>query len=383
MPEQSRRDFLRSTALGGISVTAAMGAAAFPRRVFAQEAAGKITYRELGKTGFKVSEIGMGCMNMRDPELVNAAIDSGINYLDTAHSYMNGENENVVGQIMKTKRDKVFLTTKARGGSVTEYRTQFETSLKRLQTDHADCILRHGGGSRADVLDEMTMSAFAEAKERGLTRFVGISTHSNQVQVLDAMVESKFWDVALVGYNFSSPPELKAAIARARAAGIAIVGMKTQNRGAGYANHNMGDITAQQAALRWVLEDTNVDTTVPGMTSFEHLTENLAVMGMAMGFENRGAYRMADAGTATSCRGVAGCTGCSGQCPKGVEICELNRCVGYADGYGDIGLAWENYRALPKSSRADRCGDCNECVVKCKHGLDLTATVKRARELFA
>ena len=54
----------------------------------------------------------MGCMNMRDPELVHAAIDSGINYLDTAYVYMNGQNEEIIGQVMKTKRDKVFLTTK-------------------------------------------------------------------------------------------------------------------------------------------------------------------------------------------------------------------------------------------------------------------------------
>lgn len=383
MPETTRREFLRTAAIGGATVTAAMGAGPFSRRVFAQGSAGNIAYRALGSTGYEVSEVGMGCMNMRDPELVNAAIDSGINYLDTAHSYMNGQNEEVVGSIMKSRRDEVFLTTKARASSLEDYRSQMETSLTRLQTDHADCIVRHGAGSRNDVMDETTVAAFTDAKQRGVTRFIGMSTHSNQAQVLDAMVEAKIWDIAVVGYNVTSPPELKEAIARARAAGIGIVAMKTQNRGQGYANHDMGDITNQQAALRWVLNDSNVDTTIPGMTSFDHLAENIPVMSMAMGFEGSGMFRTANAVNDTYCRGVAGCTGCSGQCPKGVEICDLNRCVGYADGYGDIRLAWENYRALPRSTRADVCDGCDECTVTCAHGLDLTASVRRARELFA
>jgi hypothetical protein len=65
-----------------------------------------VVFRDLGSTGYKVGEVSMGCMNMRDPELVHAAIDSGINYLDTAYVYMNGQNEEIISRVMKTKRDK-------------------------------------------------------------------------------------------------------------------------------------------------------------------------------------------------------------------------------------------------------------------------------------
>jgi len=57
--------------------------------------------------------------------------------------------------------------------------------------------------------------------------------------------------------------------------------------------------------------------------------------------------------------------------------------VNYADGYGDIALARENYHELPRSTRVDICGDCEECAVKCVNGLDLNDSVRRARELFA
>jgi len=80
---------------------------------------------------------------------------------------------------------------------------------------------------------------------------------------------------------------------------------------------------------------------------------------------------------------VTGCTGCQGQCPYGVQVSELNRCLGYAYGYGDMALARENYDRLPASSRVDMCGDCGECLVKCVNGINLTENISRARELFA
>jgi len=100
-------------------------------------------------------------------------------------------------------------------------------------------------------------------------------------------------------------------------------------------------------------------------------------------FDRRTLNRYADALEGSYCRGVAGCTGCAGQCPYGVEIRDLNRCLGYAVGYGDTGLARENYNRLPSSSRLDACGECGECTVKCVNGLDLAHTIQRAKELFA
>jgi predicted aldo/keto reductase-like oxidoreductase len=66
-----------------------------------------------------------------------------------------------------------------------------------------------------------------------------------------------------------------------------------------------------------------------------------------------------------------------------VDICEINRCLGYATGYTDIELARANYNELKPSKRADVCGDCGECLVKCANGLDLTKNIRKARELFA
>jgi predicted aldo/keto reductase-like oxidoreductase len=246
------------------------------------------------------------------------------------------------------------------------------------------------------LLNNDFMKVIDEARKKGMTRFIGVSTHENHAAVMDAAVESKLWQVVLVGYNYMSPPSVKAAIARTRKAGIGIVGMKNLLNPIDLATWNWehirdirtdkkAKITPTQALLKWVLDDPNVDTIVPGVTSYEQLAEDVAVMGMKMSFfDRRELSRYAESvdNDAGYCRGAAGCTGCQGQCPNCVAICELNRCVRYAYGYGDLGLARENYARLPVSSRVEACGECDECLVRCVHGLNLTETVRQARKLF-
>jgi len=378
----NRREFIKSGAATGAGI-AAVGL--FSQDTVSQEVSknNQLRYRKLGSTGYDVTEIGFGAMNMRDAELVEAAIDAGINYIDTAHSYMSGANEEVVGKVMKTKRNKVFLVTKIKWSSPGNMPKMIETSLKHLQTDYVDLLLLHVTSNRKDILREDLMKIFDNARKNGQTRFIGVSTHSNQAEVLNAAVDSKFWEAVLTGYSFSSPPEVTKAIERARKAGLAIIAMKSLKRG-GNMKKDMGNITSKQAALKWVLQNPNVDTIIPGMTSFEHLDEDVAVMGMKLTMnDRRNLRRYSEALKGYYCYGVTGCTGCKDKCPKGVEICEINRCLGYAYGYGDIELARENYQYLPSSNHMEICADCDECLVECVNGLNLTENIRRARELFA
>ena len=217
MRKSNRREFLHKTAISCSSVTVGLAVSGIsPLNLYAQESSSfnRVVYRDLGSTGFKVSEVGMGCMNMRDPELVHAAIDAGINYFDTAHSYMNGVNEEIIGQVMKTKRDKVFLTTKISPQNPDNMSEMIETSLKRLQTDHVDLLLLHGYGisNREQVLEDAILKIFDDARDKGYTRFVGFSTHKFDDEISEAAVESKFWEAVLVPYNYISPPSVSASI---------------------------------------------------------------------------------------------------------------------------------------------------------------------------
>ena len=105
---------------------------------------------------------------------------------------------------------------------------------------------------------------------------------------------------------------------------------------------------------------------------------------MKMSFEDRRALRRyGSIMKGHYCCGVAGCTACLEQCPKGVMPNEINRCLMYAVGYGDMELARENYERLPAFTRIEACSDCTECLVKCVNGLNLTKSISKAKELFS
>lgn len=391
MENTNRRNFLKNSATVGVGIAAA---GLSPRRIFSQESSGfrRLAYRNLGSTGFVTTEVGFGCMNMRDPELVTAAYDAGINYFDTAYVYMNGINEETVGKALKGKRSNVFLTTKiGRQKNLESIHKEIAESLKRLQTDYVDLVLLHVVEKRDEALNEDFMKAFDEIRRKGQARFIGISAHSNQTEAINAAVESNFWEAVLTGYNYHSPPELTAAIKNAREAGLAIIAMKslitTERPRKPFPDiraEDMKHITNQQALLNWVLEDKYVDTIIPGVTSFEQLADDIALMGMKMTFDDKRILRRYSMDIKDQyCCGVSGCTGCRDKCPKGVQVNEINRCMNYAFGYGDIALAKENYNNLPDSNRLDVCSDCDECQVKCINGLNLTENIRRASKLFA
>ena len=414
MKTSNRRDFLKNVAITGTTAGLSLTTDEFfPRRIYSEETSefNRITYRDLGSTGYKVTEIGFGAMNTRDAELITAAIDAGINYLDTAHGYMNGVNEEIIGTIMKTRRNKVFLTTKISWRNPQEMSKMIETSLRRLQTDYVDLLLLHNVRSEEQVLNDDFMKIFEDARRKGQTRFVGFSTHAFPSNLLDATLKSNLWEAVLIAYNYMSPPEVSESIKKAREAGIAIIGMKSllkmqprppresrddssqpRTRQRRPRREQIEDIrkdktsetTPQQALLKWVINNRYVDTIIPGMTAFEQLADDLAVMGMKLTFDDKRILRRYSENIkGRYCYGLSGCTGCIDKCPLGVQVNEINRCLGYAYGYGNIDLAQENYLDLPRSNRIDICGNCDECAVKCVNGLNLTENIRRARELFA
>ena len=166
MKTTNRREFLKNAAIGSTAAGLAISGLS-SRRIYSQEKTGShnLVYRNLGSTGYKVTEIGFGAMNTRDAELITAAIDAGLNYIDTAHGYMNGVNEEIIGNIMKTRRDKVFLTTKINSRNMEAMADMIETSLKRLQTDHVDLLLLHGASSRDQLFNEDIRKVFDTARK--------------------------------------------------------------------------------------------------------------------------------------------------------------------------------------------------------------------------
>jgi len=339
-------------------------------------------YRTLGRTGLKITVVSFGAMMVPEPEILKIAFDQGINYVDTARKYMDGKNEEIVGKALKGRRDKVYVATKTlpTSQSKQDIIRDVETSLKALETDYVDVIQLHNLTGKERVYIPETREALTRLREQGKVRFFGVTTHKNQPEVLNALVDDKdrFFDTALVAYNFESGPEIGEAIARLAKADVGVIAMKTQ--AGGYKPEQLDALSPHQAALKWVLQNPNVTMAIPGMKSLAHLKENIAVMGMPLKRADAGILRRYHAAVQPYYCDLCGT--CEGTCPKGIDISTVNRSLMYAEGYRNHGLALSTYREIPQEVNAAACEDCQRCVASCVRGLNIAARMERARNIL-
>jgi len=346
----------------------------------------KLDYKVLGRTGLKVTTVGMGCMITSDGSVVERALDSGINYFDTARSYQHGNNERMVGAALGAKRKQVVLSTKTEAQDKEGALRQLDASLRELNTDYVDIWYLHGKGSPAAILDDL-VEAQQLAKQQGKTRFIGVSTHSGQQQVLPWMAQKGVFDVVLTAYNFSMDASMDEAIATAAKAGMGVVAMKVMAGGSRRVRpgdplaERLGRPGAMLAALKWAVNKPNVATTIPSMTDMDQLQENLKAMGSPLSSSDEKVLTAhLETISPLYCRM---CGKCDGSCQKGLPVADVLRYVTYADGYGQFALGRERYMEMAAEHVATRCGDCAECTVQCPYGVKVSSRVARAQELFA
>jgi predicted aldo/keto reductase-like oxidoreductase len=343
----------------------------------------KPVHRILGRTGLKITVVSFGAMLTPEPEVLRIAFDHGVNYVDTARKYMDGKNEEIVGAALKGRRDKVYVATNTPPDSRSrkDILRDVETSLKALGTDYIDVIQLHSLKDKERIFVSETREALVRLREQGKVRFFGVTTHKNQPEVLDALVDDKdrFFDAALVAYNFGSSNMIGEAVARAAKAGIGIVAMKTQ--AGGYKTQALGGISPHQAALKWALRDPSVTAAVPSMQNLAHLRENIAVMGMS--FTRADGRVLQKYHAAVDSYYCDLCGTCEGTCPKGVEISKINRSPMYAEGYRSYELALSTYREIPQPLAASACLDCPACAASCVRGLNIAVQMDRARTVLA
>ncbi len=247
------------------------------------QSGGGLTYRTLGKTGLKVTSVGFGCMITSDPSVIERAADMGITYFDSARGYQNGNNERMVGAALKAKRKGLVLSTKTQARDAKTAMEHLETSLKELGTDWVDIWYLHARSNMSEVTDEL-MEVQQNAKKQGKIRFAGVSTHAGQATLIPALVKTGKIDVVLTAYNFSLEPDIEKAMNAAAQAGVGIVAMKVM--AGGFRRLAPGDKNAEVlkrpgamlAALKWVLNNPNVATTIPSMTDMDQLDENFRAM---------------------------------------------------------------------------------------------------------
>jgi uncharacterized protein len=368
----SRRNFLAGSAALAVPVSAAP--------------APKFSYRTLGKTGLKVTTVGFGCMITSDGSVIERAADMGITYFDTARGYSQGNNEKMVGAALGAKRKNLVLSSKSHTRTAEGALKDLDTSLKELGTDHLDIWYLHAVGKPEEITDEL-LEAQQQAKKAGKIRFTGVSCHSGHKEVVAAALDKWKTEVLLLSYNFTMDNAVMAPLIESAAkAGVGVVGMKVM---AGRLRAGKDDKTietlkregAHLAALKWVINNPNVGTTIPSITDMEQLEENFRAMRETLEPKDKQvlAARLEQIGP-LYCRS---CGTCRGVCPKGLPVSDVLRYLTYAEGYGQFSLARESFATLSPEHAAVRCADCSQCAIDCPNGVRVPERLIRAQELFA
>ena len=333
----------------------------------------------------------MGVMNSDNPNLVRAALDKGITHLDTAHTYMRGRNEEMLGGVLKDyPRDSYTIATKIhpagqdrRTGlynadefTQESYMEMFNLSMERLGLDYVDILFHHGVSSLEGMFFEPLVDIMNEIKQSGRARFIGVSTHSNEAAVLEAAAECGFLDVVLTAYNFTmNVEEMNAAIDKAADAGLGVIAMKTML--GGYHDRERTRPVKAQAALKWALQNPKVHTSIPGFTTFDQLEESFAVMENPELTEEEKSYIEENKQLASLF--CAGCQNCLVQCGKNLPIPDFMRAYMYTYGYNNLEKAHSLLADLDLSN--DPCSGCSTCTVTCAKNFDVASRIKDVSRL--
>jgi predicted aldo/keto reductase-like oxidoreductase len=363
-----------------------------------------MAYRRLGRTGLLVSEVSLGSSPLPDPYLLRTIIDRGVNYIDTSHTYDNGNAEREIGRLIKdVGPDKVRFSTKFHVESrdtAASIMTSVHGSLRRLGVGTIDVLMIHGAESAAVLVDERVLEAFERLKEEGAYRFRGLSCHANHDEVVRKAVDCGLYDVVQVGFNVFDIQEpgrpvetypdylgtsgMRALLELAHAKDVGIVAMKTLKVGGrrqDLEKYRTGAASLYQAMLKWVLDDTHVASAVTEILNRQQMDEDLGAAGAKLAAAERATLvRYVRENGADYCHG---CAGCRRACPEGIDTTAILHALAYRESYGKTERARDLLASLESGEKASACRDCGACEKACPYGVAVRSRVTKARLVLA
>jgi len=377
-----RRDFLKVAAFTTVTVaTSPLHAET------GTETPSVKSYRGIGKTGLKMSDISFGAGKLSAASMVLRAVDSGINYFDTAPDY--GQSEKTIGEVMsRIPREKVIIASKfcrpapypghlPLGTKKKDYIASVDGSLSRMNTDYLDFCLVHAIGEmnkdldaeKKRLLDDEMLEAAAGLKKAGKIRFLGTSSHgpNNMEDLLMTAVRSGHFDMIQPSFNFMKFPKLPEVMKEAYKRGIGVIAMKTLAGAKEMKVEGTGE-EFSHAAFKWVLKYPEVSGLIVTMNTAADMELYLKASGKQFtSADQRILDRYVGLYSGEYCR--TGCGECQGACAAGVEIASIMRYRMYFRDYGMEKRAMESYALL--KNKATPCLGCSErtCVGSCPYGL--------------
>lgn len=365
-------------------------------------------YRKFGKTGLSVSALGFGAMRFpmlkenvvdekRAVEMVRHAIDQGVNYIDTAYPYHQGESERIVGEALQNGyRDKTYLATKCPVWELNEeedFEKILDGQLKKLKTDHIDFYLLHALSrdrfeekiKKFDLVHKME-----KAREDGKIKYIGFSFHDS-FEVFQDIIDYYEWDFCQIQYNYidlehqAGQKGLKYAASKGM--GIVIMEPLLGGKLANPADHVkkvfQGEKSCVEYALDFIWDQPEPSLLLSGMSDEKQLTDNLMYADRShinmLTDQEREMYGQAK--EIFDSMSLVGCTGCRYcvPCPFGLEIPEIFSLYNMTGTHKET-EAKAGYEAL--TIQADGCKSCHRCEKECPQMIKISQVMPEVSKVF-
>jgi uncharacterized protein len=327
----------------------------------------------LGRTNLMVTRSSFGVLPMQRVDfdtariILRRAVEAGINFFDTASGYSDSEEK--IGFSLADLRERFFIATKCSGaGTRREVIELVERSLRRMKTDHVDVLQLHNPTTLPDPDDpDSTYAGLLEARERGLTRFIGITNHSREVA--RAAVESGLYDTLqfpLSGISAQEDFELADLCAEQD---VGFIAMKALCGG-----------LLNNAKLAFVgLRDRRHVVPIWGIQKLEELEEfvTLEADPPALTHDLRENLRTAKAELSGDfCRACGYCLPCPVDIPIPMAA-RIGFLVHRMPSEGFRGPDWQE-----RLAKVDDCIHCGDCASRCPYGLDTPELLQRQRAKY-
>jgi predicted aldo/keto reductase-like oxidoreductase len=379
-----------------------------------------VQYRDFGQTGFKASALGFGAMRLPvhegpdgkpdfksiDHDLANAmlrrAVEGGVNYVDTAWMYHEDSCETWLGKALQGGwRERVKLATKMPVWSV-EKPSDFDrilgVQLERLQTDRIDFYLLHSldAAHWKAVVEHDQLGAAERALADGRIGHLGFSFHGAYEDFETILAATDLWEFVQIQYNYMDEDYQagRRGLELAAGKGLGVIVMEPVRGGALARNlppqvQEVWDEAPVKRspvewALQWVWSHPEVSFLLSGMSTMQHVEDNLAyadrsLPGLLTGEELALVARVRDLYRELSPIPCTSCRYCM-PCPQGVSIPDVLELYNDAHMYDNLPRQQMAYRVFfADNERADSCTACGECVDKCPQGIDVPMWLEKAQ----
>jgi len=378
-----------------------------------------LQYRKFGEINWKASALGFGAMRLpyegdergkikedEAIEMIRWAIDKGVNYIDTAWPYHDGNSEELVGKALKDGyREKVKVATKLPSWDVEDSDDPdeiLEKQLKRLDIEKIDLYLLHALSKKHwnnyQSLDIDIFDWMKEKKEEGKIDYLGFSFHDD-LDTFKKIVDTYDWDFCQIQYNYLDQ-EFQAGregLKYAADKGLGVVIMEPL-RGGKLAKEppesikkiwNEADEEKEPVewALKWLWDQPEVSLVLSGMSELEQVKENVQYasesgIGVLSDDDLQTVKKVAEKYKEISPVECTGCNYCV-PCPNGVSIPTNFRLYNQAQIYDDYEKQKEIWEEnMDEESRATNCVTCGECIEKCPQNLEIMDLLEEVSEYF-